>query len=220
MLQLILAQAVEEVGLVLVGITGSQQPGAPIGPNGSPRVVAGRHGLAVVQVTRSPQQRPEFDVSVAVDARRWCPTVEIGVQERLEHAGIEFALEVHHVERDIELGRDAPGIVGGVERAAALLELGVRVGDVVEAHPDPDHLVTLSVEQGGRNGRVHPARHRDQDPTHAGAPWPSGSAATAIVPIRIDATTPGTIAQARLISSSVVVRPSERRNAPRASSSG
>ena len=39
------------------------------------------------------------------------------------HAGRELALEVHDVERDAELRRDAPGVVGRVRGAAALLEL-------------------------------------------------------------------------------------------------
>ena len=116
----------------------------PSGPTSRPRVVAGRHGLAVVQVARPAEQRPELHVRVAVDARAGRPPVEVGVEERLEHAGVELALEVHDVERDAELGGDPAGVVGGIERAAALLELGVRVGDVVQAHPDADDLVPCS----------------------------------------------------------------------------
>ena len=128
------------------------------------RVVAGRDRLAVVQVAGPAEQRAELHVRVAVDARARRPAVEVGRQERLEDAGVELALEVHHVERDAELRRDAPGVVGRVERAAALLELGVAVGDVVEAHPDADDLVALLVEERRRDGRIHPAGHRDEDP--------------------------------------------------------
>ena len=219
-IELVLAQAVQEVGLVLVGVACAQQPRPPVRTDVAPRVVAGRDRLAVVQVARPPEQRPELDVGVAVDARRRRLAAQVGVEERLEDAGIELALEVHDVERDVELGGDPAGVVGGVERAAALLELGVAVGDVVEAHPDADHLVALLVEERRRDRRVDPARHRDEDPAHAGTLWPSGSAATATVPRRIEAMTRGTTSQAVAISSSVVVRPSERRSAPRASSSG
>ena len=192
----------------------------PVGSDVAPGVVAGRDGLAVVQVARATEQRPELHVRVAVDARARRPPVEVRVEERLEDAGIELALEVHDVERDVELRGHPAGVVGGVERAAALLELGVGVGDVVQAHPDADDLVARLVQQRRRDRRVDPARHRDEDPAHAGTPCPSGSAATAAAPRRIEATTRGTISQAVAISSSVVVRPSDRRSAPRASSSG
>ncbi len=220
MLELVLAQAVQEVGLVLVGVASSKQPCPSVRPDVAPRVVPGRDRLAVVQVSRPTEQRTELDVGVAVDARRRGLAREVGVEEWLEHAGIEFALEVHDVERDAELGRDPPRVVGGVERAAALLELGVRVGDVVEPHPDPDHVVALAVQERRRDRGVHPARHRDQDPTHAGTPSPNGSAATTALPSRIDAMTRGTTSQATATSSSEVVRPSDSRSAPRASSSG
>ena len=134
--------------------------------------------------------------------------------------GVELALEVHDVERDVELGGDPPGVVRSVRGAAALLELGVAVGDIVEAHPDADDLVALPVQDRRRDRRIHASGHRHEDPAHAGTPWPSGSARTAIVPIRIEAMTRGTTSQAVATSSSVVVRPSERRRAPRASSSG
>ena len=182
--------------------------------------MAGRDGLAVVEVPGPAEQRPELDVGVAVDARARRPAVEIRVEERLEDAGVELALEVHHVERDAELGGDAAGVIRGVERAAALLELRVRVGDVVEAHPDADDLVALLVEERRGDRRVHATRHRDEDPAHTPTPWPSGSAATATDPTRIEASTRGTTSQAVSISASVVVRPSDRRSAPRASSSG
>ena len=220
MLELVLAQAVQEVGLVLVGVAGAQQPRPPVRTDVAARVVPGRDRVAVVQVPRPPEQRPELDVGVAVDARRRRLAAEVRVEERLEHAGVELALEVHDVERDVELRRDPARVVGGVERAAALLELGVGVGDVVESHPDADDLVALAVQQRRRDRGVHPARHRDQDPTHAGTLSPSGSAATAALPTRIEAMTRGTMSAAAATSSSVVVRPSDSRSAPRASSSG
>ena len=49
------------------------------------------------------------------------------------------------------MGSDAPGVVGGIERAAALLELRVRVGDVVQPHPHADDLVSLLVEERRRD---------------------------------------------------------------------
>ena len=219
-LELVLAQAVEEVGLVLVLVPRPAQPRQPVRPDVPAGVVTGRDRLAVVEVPGPTEQRPELDVRVAVDARARRPAVEVRVEERLQDAGVELALEVHDVERDVQLRGDPARVVGGVERTAALLELRVAVGDVVQAHPDADHVVALLVQQRRRDRRVDPARHRDQDPAHARTPCPSGSAATAAAPSRIEATTRGTISHAAAISSSVVVRPSDRRSAPRASSSG
>ena len=154
------------------------------------------------------------------------------VEERLEDAGVELALQVHHVERDVELGRDPPGVVRRIERAAALLELGVGVGHVVEPHPDTDHVVALLVSRiaaatdestppdiatrirliGNLAGRCRASR---ADPL-----IPSGSAATATWPVRERGDDARHDRDAVSISASVVERPSDRRSAPRASSSG
>src|SRR3954453_4430829 len=147
MLQLVLPENVEEVGLVLLGITRPQEARSTVRADVAPGVVPGRDRLALVEVAGPPEQRPELDVRVAVDARRRRLASEIRVEERLHDAGIELALEVHDVERDVELRRHSARVIGGVERAAALLELGVRVGHVVQAHPDADDLVTLGVQQ-------------------------------------------------------------------------
>ena len=219
-LELILAEAVEEVGLVLVGVDGSGEARRTVRGDQATRIVTRRDRLAVVEVPRAAQQRPELHVRVAVDARARGPTIEIRVEERLEDAGIELALEVHDVERDSELGGDPPGVIGRVERATALLELRVGIGDVVETHPDADGFVTLACDERGGDRRIHSPGHRHEDPAHTPTPWPSGSAATATEPTRIEAMTRGTISVAVSISASVVVRPSDKRRAPRASSSG
>ena len=67
--QLILAQAVQEVGLVLVRVTGPQQSGRPVRARLVAGVVAGRDRLALVLVARPTEQRPELDIRVAVHAR-------------------------------------------------------------------------------------------------------------------------------------------------------
>ena len=109
---------------------------------------------------------------------------QVRVEERLQDAGIELALEVEDVERDAELAGDATRVVGGVERAAALLELAVRVGDVVQAHPDADDLDALLVQERRRDRRIDAARHGDEDPlgSRRRRRWTdAGRAATAVV---------------------------------------
>ena len=219
-LELLGTQAIQEVGLVLLLVAGPQEARSTVIADDAARVVAGCHCLAVVQVAGPPEQCPELHVGVAVDARARRPAVEIRIEERRQDPGVELALEVHDVERDAELGSYPAGIIGGVEGATALLELGVGVRDVVQPHPHADDLVALLVDERRRDGRIHSARHRDEDATHAGTPCPSGSAATAPPPSRIDAMTLGTTSLAVSMSASVVVRPSDKRSAPRASSSG
>ena len=155
MLELVLAQPVQEVGLVLVLVARPAQDRAAVGSDLAAGVVAGCHRVAVVQVACPPEQCPELHVGVAVDARAGRPPIDVRVEEGLEHAGVELALEVHDVERDPELRRDPARVVGGIERAAALLELGVRVRDVVEAHPHPDRLVAGLVDERGRDRGIH-----------------------------------------------------------------
>ena len=206
-----------------------------------PGVVPGGDRIAVVEPPGATRQRAELDRAVAVDTRAGRLPRLIRVKEWLQHASPELTLEVEDVEGDAELAGDAPGVLRGVQRAAALLELAVAVGDVVQAHPDADGLDALVVEQRRRDRRIDAAGHRHQDPPfacrrpsgvarrgrcedHLGAQtpisWPRGSAAIALEPERSRATIAGTTSAARSTSASVVVRPRLNRSAPRASSSG
>ena len=140
-------------------------------------------------------------------------------EERLDDAGAELALEVHDVERDPEPAGDAPRVLGRVQRAAALLELRDGVRDVVQAHPDADDLVALLGEQRRRDRAVDAAGHGDEDPAHRGDRLPQRLGGEHRGDAR--ASRRGRAARsatASSISASVVVRPSDRRSAPRASS--
>ena len=222
--QLVLAQSVQEVRLVLglVRGAGEQRP-RPVRRlhDPPPGVVPGRDRLALVQVARLAQQRAELHHGVAVDARAGRPPAEVRGEERLDDAGPELALEVHDVERDPEPGGDPSRVVGRVGRAAAAAVLGVRVRHVVQAHPHADDLVALLVEEGRRDRAVHAARHGDQDPAHraaASAVRAASVAATAAGDVsRNRRSTAGTIRAASSISASVVDRPSDsrRRRVPR-----
>ena len=120
--QLVLPKAVQEVRLILVPVLGSPELRPAVRADCPTCVMPGRNSVALVQQPSSTQQRPELHVRVAVHARRRRRSVEIGVEERLEDAGIELALQVHDIERDVQLGRDPSRVVSGIERTAALLE--------------------------------------------------------------------------------------------------
>ena len=125
-------------------------------------VVTGRDGVAVVEVARPPQERPELHVAVAVHAGARRLAAEVRGEERLDDAGVELALEVEDVERHAELRGHAAGVLRGVGRAAALLHLGVGVGAVVDAHPDADDVVAGIGEERGGDRRIDAPGHRDE----------------------------------------------------------
>ena len=164
--QLFLPQAVQEVRLVLVLVTGAAQLRAPVGVRGTPRVVACRDRVAVVQVPSPAEERPELHLRIAVGAGSRRRAAQVRAQERRQHARFELALEVHHVERDPELARDSARVLRSIERAAALLELRDAVRDVVQAHPHADNLVALLGQERRRDGRIDTTGHRDEDPAH------------------------------------------------------
>ena len=95
------------------------------------------------------------------------------------------------------------------------------VGDVVQPHPDADDLVALLVQQRRGHRRIDAAGHRDEDPAHADDALAQRIGRDGRRRRRASTRcTRGTTAAAVSISASVVVRPSDRRSAPRASSSG
>src|SRR3954467_9923144 len=75
---------------------------------------------------------------------------------------IKLALEVQGVERDVEPIGDAARVTG-VESGAAAAMTFVRHGRIVVsagAHEQADDVVTLLLEQHGRDGAIDSARHR------------------------------------------------------------
>ena len=130
------------------------------------RVVPGCDGVTFIQMARAPEQRAELDIGIAVHAGRRRLATEICIQERLQHASVELALQVHDIERDTKLRCDSPGIVRCVQRAAALLELRIGVGHVVQPHPYAHDVVPLLVQERGRNRRIHASGHGHQGASH------------------------------------------------------
>jgi hypothetical protein len=76
--QLVLAEAVQEVGLVLVVVVGAEEVRLAVGPLAAAGVVAGGDGVAVVELAGAPEQRAELDGRVAVGARRRRSALEVG----------------------------------------------------------------------------------------------------------------------------------------------
>ena len=116
--QLLLTEAVQEVALILLGVAAAQEAiagRALLAGGGDPRVVACGDRIAVVQKPCLSQKRSELDHSVAVHAWARRAATQVCGKERLQDSRVEFALQVHHEERDIQLRRYAPRILGGVQ---------------------------------------------------------------------------------------------------------
>ena len=134
---------------------------------------------------------------------------------------VELALEVHDVERDAELRRDAARVVGGVQRAAALLELGVASATSWRRIQTPTTSWPCSWSSAAATELVDAARHRDEDPAHRAATWPAGRRRPRLAPRAAGARTRGHDALRLVDLGVVVVRPRLTGGAtPRASSSG
>ncbi len=155
--QLVLAQPVQEVALVLVPIDAGEQVtahtgrAARVGHGAHPSVVPGRHGIARVQDPGTAQERPELDGAVAVDAGTGGAARQVRLGERAHHPGRELALEIEDVERDAQLPSHATGVVRGVGRAARALDIRERVSTVMETHPDAHGLGPGTRHERGRD---------------------------------------------------------------------
>ena len=187
-------------------------------------VVTRGDGLAAVEVPGATQEGAELDDGVAVDARAGRAAVEVGGNERLDDAGLELPLQVHDVERDLEPGGDTPGIFGGVREQQLFLNSEYlsatswsRIQTPTASSPaqrtsaaatdvsTPPDIAT----------RIHPAHLRS-----AAGPYGYGGRAGADLSRRAPLDRPRLRRPASSISSSVVVRPSDSRSAPLASSAG
>ncbi len=114
----VLVERVEDVGLVLLGVRGRQQPVPPLEAVDA-RVVPGREQVAAHR--HGPlEERREFHVLVAGEARVRRAPIGVGLHERPEDVALELALHVEDVVRD-----------------ADALRGGTRVRDVLDAAAGP-----------------------------------------------------------------------------------
>jgi hypothetical protein len=165
------AEHVEDVGLVLGGIRPPPETGAG-GGGDDPGVMAGGH-RGEPQGIGPAQQPVELEVTVALDAGVGCATHRMVGHVGPHHVVLEVVAEVEHVVLDPEPVGDPAGVVDVAHGAAP----GVARA-TPQLHGDPDHLVALLAQQGGRHRRVDPARHHHHHPRRGGTgrnPGPGGA---------------------------------------------
>ncbi len=108
------------------------------------------------------QQIGELDRLVAGDAgdRRLAGDVALG--ERVDHRLAEPLLVVEHVMGNAERLADTAGILDVLAGTAGAGPVHGRAM-IVELQRDAENVIALALQETGDDGRIHPARHRDDD---------------------------------------------------------
>ena len=138
-------------------------------------VVAGGDALGT-DLARGDEELIELHVIVAHGAGDGRAAFEVVRDEGLDYIKLEFAFEIHDVERNAEMFGYAASVVDIVVRAAAMLsgavifELG-QAALVPELHRQANDGLGAVVEDGGNGGAVHAAAHGDCDGVGGGDGW-------------------------------------------------
>ena len=150
------AQGVEEVALILVVVETAQQARAACAVV-TAHIVAGGDVGGTQLFGGKLEERLELDLLVAQDIRvRRAPRLVL-FQEVLEHVVPVLGGEVDGVQLHAQLVADGLGISQILGGGAVL----VRVVFFPVLHEQAFDLITLLLEQVGRDGRIHAAGHAD-----------------------------------------------------------
>jgi hypothetical protein len=117
---------------------------------------------------RHAKKRLELDVIVAVGTGDRSAAPKVVLDERAHNALLELLLEIHDIVGEVQMLRDALGVIDVIERAAAMLRgtpaLELREAALIpELHGEPDDGSALLLEDGCYGGRIHAAGHGDGD---------------------------------------------------------
>ncbi len=155
--ELRLVQPVQEVALVLARIDPAQKF-VPAHRLTDPRVVS-RRDVLCAELQRMVEKRLELDLGIAehVGVRR--AAGRVFAQELGEHAVLVLGREVDRLEFDA----DHIGRRGRVDQILARRAVLVVVIVFPVLHEESDDVVTLLLQQPGRDRGVDPARHTDDD---------------------------------------------------------
>jgi len=155
--ELLLAHHVQHVGLIFRTVQPPAQMPRTRGVLPGPNVVA-RGDEVEPAVVRPVQEGPELDVLVAPDARVGRSTRAMLTVEVVQDGAFELGAHVHDLEREPADLRHRSGVGLGLWAAAAVVHAVQMDKLEVRAHD----AVALLVEQGGGDGGIDPAAHRDQ----------------------------------------------------------
>ena len=127
-----------------------------------------RHGVGP-KVARRLQEVGELDVLIAAHAGDRRLAGEIAFGEGRDDLFAKAALVVEHVMRDPELRRDRACVMDVAPCAAGpLARCGFGRSGIIKLQRDADDIVAVARQHGRHDGRIHAARHRDDDPRGCG----------------------------------------------------
>jgi hypothetical protein len=168
--------------LVLGGIECRAQPRNAPWLAEDARIVSGRDALRA-EAVREIEELVELHTPVAGRAGARGLAGEIRFDERLDDGARKERAAIEREVGEADPVRDAASVVLVFGGAAARVAAGSPLFRVVpEVERDADDLESLVVEASGRDRRVHPAAHRDQDP-FPGFRHPSPEAPEPVTPL-------------------------------------
>ncbi len=157
------SDAEEKVRLVLAAVAGAAEHDAAVVGGREPGVVSGRERRRADGVGER-QQRPELQLLVAAHARVRRLTRAVAGDEVVDHRGLKRRALVDHVMSDSKMSGRRARVLDVARPTAPPADAGGRAGRVIEAQGRADDLVSPLGQQRRRGGRIHAARHRDDDP--------------------------------------------------------
>src|SRR5262245_44822483 len=165
-IELLPGRAEKEIALIALLLPRAIKGAAAAGQWPRCHVVTGRENLGA-QFPRGDEQIVELDRHIAVDAghRRFAVNVALG--EAVDHGLLEAAFVVEHVMRNADAFRNAARVIDVLTGAAGPLAVG-RGAMIVELQGDPDDVIALRLEQGGRDRGIDATGHGDDDASVCG----------------------------------------------------
>ena len=157
MRQLILRERIEHIALILCRGRTVQQP-APARFIGNAGVMTSSnvihsHGKRLLQ------HGFKFNSAVAFDAGIRCAAALVLFRKGIDHIMRKSIRKIHHIMRNPQPAAHTPCVLHIVQRAASSGGTFLHPFVGTQLHGDADHLITLLLQQQGRNGAVHSAAH-------------------------------------------------------------
>lgn len=162
--ELFLREAPEEIGLVLGFVAGAEKfPAIGEFVFADARVVAGGEAFGADLASHA-EERGKFNVGVAIGAGDGSAAGKILIDERADDPNFEFVFEIYDVVAEVQMLRDALGVVDVVDGAAAMLlgRVGLQRGEaslIPKLHGEADDFARMFLKKGGDYRAIDAAAH-------------------------------------------------------------
>ena len=127
------------------------------------------HNVVLLQFLRPPEQLPELNISVAVDARIRRQSVFIKPDKALDHFFLKSIGKIKNIMPDPDHTRDAFRVLNVVQAAAASFIIRLHNSVVIQFHCNTGCFITGFLYQIRSHTAVYPAAHRGKHPLSSAA---------------------------------------------------